>query len=61
MLQICYTLIVAGKEEWQNMKNNINSTNPYATNKGGKIEAPKKQEGQPKSTVVSKTGDLRTK
>ena len=43
------------------MKSKMNLTNPYATNKGGKIDAPKKQEGQPKSTVVSKTGDLRTK
>lgn len=43
------------------MKKNTDFYNPYATNKGGKIDAPKKQEGEPKSTVVSKTNDLRTK
>ncbi len=41
------------------MKNN-KKENPYATLKGGKIEAPRKQEKEPKST--RKTGnDLRVK
>lgn len=43
------------------MKDNLNLNNPYATNKGGKIDAPKKQEGQPKSAVISGKNDLRTK
>ncbi len=43
------------------MKDNTSFNNPYATNKGGKIDAPKKQSEQPKSTVNSKSNDLRAK
>ena len=41
-------------------KNTI-PNNPYATNRAGKIEAPKKQSDTPKSTVIRSSGDLRTK
>ena len=33
---------------------------PYATNRGGKIEAPRKSEGEPKASVI-KGDDLRKK
>ena len=36
----------------------MNNNNPYATNRGGKIEAPKKNPTPMRSTVV-KGGDLR--
>ncbi len=37
-----------------------NNHSPYATNKGGRIEAPKKQTGDPKSTKTV-GNDLRSK
>ena len=43
------------------MKEKIKANNPYATNKGGKIDAPKKQSDKIKSTVTTKTNDLRAK
>lgn len=36
--------------------------NPYTNNKGGKIEAPRNPgSGDPKSSVITTTGDLRSK
>ena len=39
---------------------NKNNKSPYATNKGGKIEAPNKPSGEPKSTKTT-ANDLRIK
>ena len=39
---------------------NKNNKSPYATNKGGKIEAPNKQSGEPKATKTA-ANDLRIK
>ena len=43
------------------MKEKANVKNPYATNKGGKIDAPYKQSDEPKSTVTTNAKDLRVK
>ena len=43
------------------MKDYNKQNNPYATNKGGKIDAPKPQTGEPKATVTKKQNDLRSK
>ena len=42
------------------MKNEKSTKNPYATNKGGKIEAPVKQTNEPRASVTKKN-DLRVK
>lgn len=34
--------------------------NPYATNQGGKIDAPKKPKDEPKATVLTSEKDLRS-
>ncbi len=34
-------------------KQNDTYKNPYATNSGGKIDAPVKQKGEPKSSVIT--------
>ena len=42
------------------MKDNNSAKNPYATNKGGKINAPVKQTNEPRANVIKKN-DLRVK
>ena len=43
------------------MRENSKLNNPYATNKGGRIDAINKQKNEPKATIVKKQNDLRTK
>ena len=43
------------------MKDYNKHNNPYATNKGGKINSPKSQTDEPKATVTKKQNDLRSK
>lgn len=38
----------------------MSKTNGYATNKGGMIKAPHPVKGEPKSSVITGKGDLRS-